>query len=990
MSSMLAIARPNPSPKKKGSAKMLRKLSGRRNPSSAKSLRDRLAKARKNGVVRGSSRRNPSSAKSLRDRLAKARKNGVVRGSSRRNPSASLKEAQGEIRKLKAKVRQARATAKQSGKAIDKRMLSRLEKQLSTQTSGLKSVAQKLRKLQSSLSGISRKVSTRKPTKRKASTKRKSTAKRKTTAKRKKATLGTLKTASSYSGYKRMKSGNKRKFSMAFNAQFKKARRLGKSPKVAHNEAVKAGRKAVRSNPASVGSVIRSTVSRSNPKRKRKVTKRKATRKTTRSRRSKSLSAQLPASKRALFNRKVKSETTRLKKKHKKASAKQIKVWAQLSAFSKVKAGRKNSAEVRDNPKRKRKVTKRKTTRSKRSKSLSAQLPASKRALFNKKVKSETARLKKKHKKASAKQIKVWAQLSAFSKVKASRKNGHCTTAVPNPRKKKRTVSRKRRRTTSKRKLVRAKRIKRNMSASAKRVLSNYGSHHVTATIKGKQTVVRAGTNSKAYKGAKRRGLTGKFRGLKGKKNTPSSLNLNSVRKVFGGDYSKSQLQEALNIWTGAIDGGHVRGVSKSMIRKTRRNPHKRVRKHTISAISNPAPMSVGLMRRMEARNNATMTAMDYGYGAGAFALGLYGSNLMSSFISAPQLLNVDRNDMNNKSANYIVSETLPLLLAGVASGHHLYKKIKGEAVDARTLSISTGVLAGSVLSVIGRTLAKGLGRMLGLQRVAEIPGDTLTFSESGNVSGYLVDNQNPTLGGLIEGNDDMSRLYGNHVGRYVQTTPSTGRYVQTTPSTGRYVQTTPSTGRYVQSVGGYRRMNGEHLGAMHHGDVHHMGGYLRGNPSHSENVGANVSFSPAVSAGDGNYNMDANTLLEDIKIYEPLTPAELQAEGLDHVSDTGEMYKVLRATPDVARQIVESNFGSLIGDSNVVRGAVLVLASIYDAPQNTLLTDRLRLDRAPELPKGASFGNAGGVFSRGIFNAIFPSIDNQPTFQEFGVKVGN
>ena len=933
MSSMLAIARPNPMPKKKGSSKMLRKLSGRRNPlggvvrgssrrnpsSSAKSLRSRLAKARKNGVVRGSSRRNPSKSMSLRDRLAKARKNGVVRGSSRRNPrknpSSALKEARTEIQDLKRKLRSAKATAKTSGKAVDRRMVSRLERQLNQQTSGLKAVAKKLRSLQSSLGGISRKVSA-KPARKKASTKRKaSTTKRKTSTKRKastakKATLGTLKMPRSYSGYSRMKSGNKRKFSMAFNAQFKKARRLGKSPKVAHNEAVKAGQKAVRSNPASVGSVLRASATRSNPK--RKATKRK--------------------------------------------------------------------------------VTKRKTTRSKRSKSLSAQLPASKRALFNKKVKSETTRLKKKHKKASAKQIKVWAQLSAFSKVKAGRKNPHCATkAVPNPRKKKRTVSRKRKRTTSKRKLVRAKRIKPGMSASAKRVLSNYGSHHVTATIKGKQTVVRAGTNSKAYKGAKRRGLTGKFRGLKGKKNTPSSLNLNSVRKVFGGDYTKSQLQEALNIWTGAIDGGHVRGVSKSMIRKTRRNPKSRVRKHTISAISNPMPMSLGLMQQMEARSNA-MTAMDYGYGAGAFALGLYGSNLMSSFISAPNLLNVDMNDINNKSANYIVSESLPLLLAGLASGTHLYKKFKGEAVDARTLSISTGVLAGSVLSVVGRTLAKGLGRLLGLAKVAEIPGDTLTFSESSDLSGYLVDNQMSPLGGLEETN--MSRLYGNHVGRYVQTTPSTGRYVQTT---GRYVQTAPSTGRYVQTTGryvstpamsGYRRVNGEHLGAMHHGDVHHMGSYLRANPAGG--VGANVSDTGIISAGDGNYNMDAQTLREDINLYEPLTPAEMQAEGLDHVSDTGEMYKVIRATPDVARQVVESNFGSLIGDSNVVRGAVLVLASIYDAPQNTLLTDRLRLDRAPELPKGASFGNAGGVFSRGIFNAIFPSIDNQPTFQEFGVRAGN
>jgi len=126
--------------------------------------------------------------------------------------------------------------------------------------------------------------------------------------------------------------------------------------------------------------------------------------------------------------------------------------------------------------------------------------------------------------------------------------------------------------------------------------------------------------------------------------------------------------------------------------------------------------------------------------------------------------------------------------------------------------------------------------------------------------------------------------------------------------------------------------------------------------------------------------------LKEDLDIYDPLTSAELIAEGLEKVTATQGQLRVIRATPDVARQVVEANFGSIIGTSRAVPGSVLVLASIYDHPQNPMLTDRLRLNRAPEVPKGASFPQAGGVFSRVAFSSLFPSINNQASFQEFGV----
>jgi hypothetical protein len=160
--------------------------------------------------------------------------------------------------------------------------------------------------------------------------------------------------------------------------------------------------------------------------------------------------------------------------------------------------------------------------------------------------------------------------------------------------------------------------------------------------------------------------------------------------------------------------------------------------------------------------------------------------------------------------------------------------------------------------------------------------------------------------------------------------------------------------------------------------------------PTPKLDTGATLQVAPVntQAVNDGMYNIGArNQLKEDLEIYEPLSPEEMKAEGISQVSDTGEEFKIVRATPDVARQIVEANFGNLIGASRVVPNTLLVLASVYDAPQAPVLTDRLRLNRAPEVPKSASFPQAGGLFSRVVFSSIYPSIDNMPSFQEFGVR---
>jgi len=234
-----------------------------------------------------------------------------------------------------------------------------------------------------------------------------------------------------------------------------------------------------------------------------------------------------------------------------------------------------------------------------------------------------------------------------------------------------------------------------------------------------------------------------------------------------------------------------------------------------------------------------------------------------------------------------------------------------------------------------------------------------------------------------------MSRLYGTHgVGRYVKTPPM-GSVIRSTPDMGRYVSS-PAMGQYIpypaqdQLSGVYKHDDG----TVSHGDTH-----MRSNPimpGRISPVGANTQMVPnrgsAVPAGM--YNINASELQEDLNLQEPLSQDDLNAEGLVEVYANGMQMRIIRCTPDVARQVAEANMGSIVGESRVVPGSILVLANTFDTPQNHALTDRLRLNRAPEIPKGASFPHPGGVFSRVAFSSLFPSVDNQASFQEFGVRV--
>jgi hypothetical protein len=388
----------------------------------------------------------------------------------------------------------------------------------------------------------------------------------------------------------------------------------------------------------------------------------------------------------------------------------------------------------------------------------------------------------------------------------------------------------------------------------------------------------------------------------------------------------------------------------------------------------------------------------------------LYLSNLVSSSLGLG--LNIDGQDKAEGSFKYYAAEILPLAGVGAVFGSALYRKYnKGEMLSEQNTAMAVGAIAGSLYSALARLVfQKTLGKLPGLSMLSEAVGDNYTYaadleSEAGSgetpeggetpavatTERYALDNQNRELG-LFRGGMGLMRRNGNHMNRYVR---STGRYVRSNGEhTGRYVRSNGEhTGRYVRSngehMGRYVRSNGEHMGAYRSG-AGMVDGLMRRNPGNG--VGGDVDMSPVREPrGESqsfDVTVDERTLRADIDLVEGLTPAELQAEGVANVIDYGNAYKVVRATPDVARQIVEANFGSILGQSQVVPNSILVVASIYDQPQNHALSDKLRLGTAPSIPKGASHPYAGGVFSRVSNTALFPSIDSGSTFQEFGVRV--
>jgi len=963
------------------------KSARRKNPSSGQTLQEALASRRSNLV---SQRRNPARNGGLKRVHASHRaKSNPASGMtlrqalSRRNPIAR-DTTRDEINRVRDAYETARTAYETDPTDWNRRKLAEQELNLDRLE----------REMEETKAYLRGKPAKRKPAKRKASSK-KSAPKRKSSSK--KAKSGVAQETSAYKALR--KSDSKSRFTRAFNETFRKLKRSGKSIASAQRSAIAAGKKAAssksRKNPVSAvaesGSAVAANALRANP--------RKAKKKKSSSRRKPSTAAAInkhakgtklykrlrTASKQKAFLVEF-AKAFRVQNSKRGVTEAQAIARAALSAYAKTKSAAaakmpaRKSAAKRTVRRTARKSTKKKTSSRKTSARSSSLTAAAKKSSLYKKLRSTSKKaafvreFKKVHAKIarkanSAAQANARAALSAYAKVnKGSTRKNPLRMDVPrdNPRKRKST----RRKSSSKR--VRAKRLKGGMRKSAMQVLSKYGPYTYRVVINGKVVELKANKNSSVYKQAKKGGLSSvKLTKLRGKKNTPTSLNLRSVYKTVDGRPSKADFQRAINAWAGAIDGGKIRGVSKKDIARTRMNP-KTLRKHTVSALANPAPMSASFRRRLMERGNAPTTAMDKvklgGLGVGSFALSLYASNFISGV-------------MGDRVGHRAVGEGLPPFIMSAVGGYGLYRRFVQKAnISDQEVAVCGGLVAGSITSLLARTLVKGLGRILpGFEALG-------SSTEPSSQSGYLLDNQSHSN---LQGLDDMSRLYGTHgVGRYVKTPPM-GSVIRSTPDMGRYVSS-PAMGQYIpypaqdQLSGVYKHDDG----TVSHGDTH-----MRSNPimpGRISPVGANTQMVPnrgsAVPAGM--YNINASELQEDLNLQEPLSQDDLNAEGLVEVYANGMQMRIIRCTPDVARQVAEANMGSIVGESRVVPGSILVLANTFDTPQNHALTDRLRLNRAPEIPKGASFPHPGGVFSRVAFSSLFPSVDNQASFQEFGVRV--
>ena len=1009
------------SSKKATSRKSTRSSRSSRSNGSNMSLREALA-ARQNSK----SRKNPSKGKmSLRQALA-ARSNGGV--------AARRGELSSEIADLSQKYRQKQRAFASNPSETNRRLVEYYR-------SMLKNAKDALKKMSSSM-----KSGTRKPAKKRKATSRKSTS-RKSTAKKSTSRKTKSGVANTTASYKRLrKSGTKSKFTRAFNSAFKKAKRSGKSVASAQRSAIAAGKKAAsaRKNPSSaikrslaalkVNAKAAKAESRQNPRKKkatRKSSKRKSTARSSRkprttsainvhARKSKQYKALRSAAKKTAF---LKEYRVAFKKQDNKRGVTEAQAAARaaLIANSKINSAarkRKNpvsataSTVSRMNPRKKttrRKASKKKTTRKSSSKKTSMRASSleaiAKKSSLYKRLKSAAlkkkfvAHFKKVHAKIarkakSAAQANARASMSAWGTVSKGNTRKNPCACRTNPRKK----SSSRRKSSTKR--ARGQRLKRSMRKSAKQALSVAGIYTYKIEMKGKVHTIKVSKNSKEYKAAKKGGLSKvKMTKLRGKKNTPTSLNLRSVYKVVDGRPTKKDFQRAINAWAGAVDGGKVRGISKSMRSRTRMNPSS-LRKHTVNAISNPMPQSMATRIHRHNESSGMHTAKLVGIGVGSAYGTAIASNFFSSLLHRDFALNVTPEDREKNSSKKMLAEALPPALFGIAGGIGLYQKyVKKSDVPDAWVAFSGGMVAGAIASAASRTIVKGMSKFIpGFRSVSEYGGDSITLKEVADAATTpaattpAVDTAEGFLLNLQDKGHNMSNFAQrrNGLGLYtsVPVPSQMGAYVA---DVGNYV---PQRSNPVDRVYGLgAEDHAERLYGIARADIV-SGMHHRSNPAEIPDsgispVGANTQMVPnlAPRIPDGMYNINAS-LKEDMELIEPLSNDELASEGLTNVYSNGEQLHIIRAVPDVARQIAESNFGNIIGPSRVVNGAVLVLASIFDTPQNPVLTDRLRLNRAPEVPKGASFPQAGGVFSRVAFSSHLPSVNNQASFQEFGVRV--
>ena len=542
--------------------------------------------------------------------------------------------------------------------------------------------------------------------------------------------------------------------------------------------------------------------------------------------------------------------------------------------------------------------------------------------------------------------------------------------------KRRRNPSSSRRRTSS----TRRKSRKTGLPASVKRAIRSYTPHKVYIVRGGKQMEVKVQRSSADYKKAKRSGLFGKFRALYSKKNDFRVLHITSVRDAFGKTRpaTKSEVQQALNVWAGAFDGGHI-------VRHSRR--------------ANP----MGSIRALGMRHNPTALGMRHNpmgmgakalYGAGSFVASLATTNALSSLAKTHV-----HDSIYSEIGAHVVSASLPA-----------YYLLKGGQKSEEMTVASYGWLAG----VAGTAMA----RLIKPASVGSLPliGKFFKLTNIGDDSMWGA---NSTAGikamgssrKLLVASDSGNRVsvYNKGVGRYVPYNyDADGEYAQSSALSNYFHTARPSrkakmVSRTIRTpisskgrMGEYlldHSLNGMHGAHGMHGMHGAMGLYRQTNRSgrmiQSGVVSSEGNNNPLLSqpeivqGGAYAYNPNAPSLASQLVGLDPLDGNEMVMEGFDDVAVEGTCY--VRALPDYARRIADENLGMIIGPSRVIQGSMII--QLFSHAQ--AIVDRAQIGGQPDVPRGASFPRRAGVFSNSIFASTLPSVDNGYSFLDGNVSIG-
>jgi len=144
------------------------------------------------------------------------------------------------------------------------------------------------------------------------------------------------------------------------------------------------------------------------------------------------------------------------------------------------------------------------------------------------------------------------------------------------------------------------------LSRSVSEALRHFGHDFLTIHRAGKNTKLKANKSSAEYKSAKSKGLSGRFAALKGKKNTPYSLNIRSVHAISQGTPSVAEIQKALNAWAGAFDGGHLKSAKANPKKRRSSAAALKRRKATVKSLKTTAKKRKSSLKRRKstARKN--------------------------------------------------------------------------------------------------------------------------------------------------------------------------------------------------------------------------------------------------------------------------------------------------------------------------------------------------------------------------------------------------